>query len=36
MLKQERAEKYTVIDEDGRWVPTPPMYGAAVEPNWNE
>ncbi len=29
------AEKYTVKDEDGRWVPTPPMYGQAVEPKWN-
>lgn len=30
------AEKYTVTDEDGRWVPTPPMYGQAVEPHWGE
>ena len=29
------AEKYTVKDEDGRWVPTPPMYAQAVEPKWN-
>ena len=29
------AEKYTVRDEDGRWVPTPPMYVQAVEPKWN-
>jgi len=29
------AEKYTVRDEEGRWVPTPPMYGQAVEPKWN-
>ncbi len=29
------AEKYTVRDEDGRWVPTPPMYAQAVEPKWN-
>ena len=29
------AEKYTVKDEEGRWVPTPPMYGQAVEPKWN-
>jgi len=29
------AEKYTVKDEDGRWVPTPPMYGQAVELKWN-
>ena len=29
------AEKYTVKDEDGRWVPTPPMYGQAIEPKWS-
>lgn len=29
------AEKYTVRDEDGRWVPTPPMYSQAVEAKWN-
>lgn len=30
------AEKYTVLDVPGRWVPTPPMYASAVEPHWNE
>jgi hypothetical protein len=29
------AEKYTVKDEDGRWIPTPPMYAQAVEPKWS-
>jgi hypothetical protein len=29
------AEKYTVRDEEGRWVPTPPMYAQAIEPKWN-
>lgn len=29
-------EKYTVTDEPGRWVPTPPAYQSAVEPNWNK
>ncbi len=28
--------KYTVIDSPGRWVPTPPMYAEAMEPNWNK
>jgi hypothetical protein len=28
------SEKYTVMDVPGRWVPTPPMYADAVEPNW--
>jgi hypothetical protein len=28
------AEKFTVKDEPGRWVPTPPMYGQATEPHW--
>jgi len=26
--------KYTVSSEPGRWVPTPPGYMDAVEPNW--
>lgn len=26
--------KYTVSTEEGRWVPTPPAYMKAVEPNW--
>jgi hypothetical protein len=30
------AERYTVTDEDGRWVPTPPAYASAMEPHWNE
>ena len=31
------AERYTVQnDEEGRWVPTPPMYATAVEPHWRE
>jgi hypothetical protein len=31
------AERYTVLsDVPGRWVPTPPMYGTAVEPHWCE
>jgi hypothetical protein len=30
------AEKYTVTDEDGRWVPTPPAYAQALEPHWME
>ena len=30
------AEKYTVTDEEGRWVPTPPSYASAMEPHWNK
>ena len=31
------AERYTVQnDVEGRWVPTPPMYGTAIEPHWRE
>lgn len=26
--------KYTVTKEPGRWIPTPPAYMDAVEPNW--
>jgi hypothetical protein len=27
--------KFTVIPEPGRWVPTPPTYMDALEPNWH-
>jgi hypothetical protein len=30
------AERYTVTDEEGRWVPTPPAYTSAMEPHWNQ
>lgn len=30
------ASKFTVTQEEGRWVPTPPMYAQAVEPHWSE
>ncbi len=33
--KQMRsAVKYTVNNSESRWVPTPPAYMAAIEPNW--
>ncbi len=33
--KQTRsAVKYTVNSDESRWVPTPPGYMAAIEPNW--
>lgn len=28
--------KYTVSDKPGRWIPTPPMYAEAIEPNWRQ
>lgn len=30
------ASKYTVTNEPGTWVPTPPMYAQAIEPHWRE
>ena len=33
-LQTRGAEKYTVLDIPGRWVPTPPLYGSAAEPHW--
>lgn len=30
------APKYTVNNELGRWVPTPPAYIEAIEPNWRD
>lgn len=28
-------QKYTVTDEPGRWIPTPPAYMDAIEPSWH-
>jgi hypothetical protein len=33
-LQTRTYPKYTVIDTPGRWVPTPPAYTSAMEPNW--
>lgn len=30
------AEKFTVREDPGRWLPTPPMYATAVEPHWGK
>ena len=30
------AERFTVREEAGRWMPTPPMYATAVEPQWGK
>src|SRR5436190_1175035 len=30
------AEKYTVMDVPGRWIPTPPAYSPALEPHWKD
>lgn len=30
------AAKYTVPDEEGKWVPTPPGYFQGVEPSWRK
>lgn len=35
-LETRGAEKYTVKDIPGRWIPTPPMYASAAEPHWME
>ena len=35
-LQTRGASEYTVMDSPGRWVPTPPAYSAAAEPNWRE
>jgi hypothetical protein len=34
--KLRSASKYSVKDEAGRWIPTPPMYSQAIEPHWCE
>ncbi|MDZ4794771.1 MAG: vanadium-dependent haloperoxidase [Bacteroidota bacterium] len=35
-LQLRTASKFTVTEEEGRWVPTPPMYAQAIEPHWSE
>lgn len=30
------ATRYTVTEDPGRYIPTPPMYAQAVEPHWME
>jgi hypothetical protein len=35
-LQTRTAERYTVMDVPGRWVPTPPLYASAAEPHWKE
>lgn len=30
------SERYSVREEPGRWVPTPPAYTSAMEPHWNK
>jgi hypothetical protein len=35
-LETRGAEKYTVKDIPGRWIPTPPLYASAAEPHWKE
>ena len=31
------AEKFAIqSDDEGRWIPTPPMYASSMEPHWNE
>ena len=34
-LETRGAPKFTVTDAPGRWVPTPPAYMDAIEPNWS-
>lgn len=35
-LQTRSAAKFSVTDEPGRWVPTPPMYAQALEAHWAE
>ncbi|MFN4286652.1 MAG: vanadium-dependent haloperoxidase [Lacibacter sp.] len=30
------AEKYVMLPDPGRWVPTPPTYASAIEPHWGK
>ncbi|MGK7394769.1 MAG: vanadium-dependent haloperoxidase [Candidatus Cyclobacteriaceae bacterium M3_2C_046] len=33
---QTRGFRYTIMEEDGKWMPTPPAYMDAIEPFWNQ
>ncbi len=35
-LQTRSAEKFTITEEEGRWVLTPPAYAQALEPHWKE
>ncbi len=35
-MQTRSASKFAVSQEDGRWIPTPPMYSPALEPHWME
>ncbi len=35
-LQLRTAPKYSVTTEEGRWIPTPPMYAQAIEPHWQK
>lgn len=30
------AEKFSVVNQEGRWTPTPPAYAQALEPHWGD
>jgi len=30
------AVRYSVTEEEGRWIPTPPAYASALEPHWSD
>lgn len=32
--KETRGSKYTLLNGPGKWMPTPPAYMEAIEPNW--
>jgi hypothetical protein len=33
---QTRGLRYSILNKPGTWVPTPPAYADAVEPNWRQ
>ena len=32
--KTRSTERYNILVQEGRWVPTPPAYATAIEPRW--
>lgn len=35
-LETRSAPRFIVVDSPGKWVPTPPMYAQATEPEWKQ
>jgi hypothetical protein len=35
-VETRKQKRYSFLKDEGKWLPTPPMYMAAVEPHWRD